>query len=410
MTTLYELRDQRSAAWAEAEEFAARDARGEKLTKAHEQQWQRALARFDELGRQIDTFDGRANRDGFDDLSADMRSRVTGAGDLDQTLDRSAVGEAFRTYLRTGEAAELRAMGVGTGPGGGYAVPAGFRAKVTETMKAYGGLLRLAEVVPTDDGTELPWPTSDDTANEGTGEQAENTPVAEQDATLGEATLGAYTYPSGIVKVSMQLMQDAGFPIDSWLARKLGQRIGRRQASRWISGTGTGQPQGILTGGTVGKTAGSATQVAYDDLVDLAASVDAAYIEGGEIEPGRASAVLPGVGWVMHQLTVAHLRKIKDLDDRPIIVADAAGRMPTTLFGYPIVVDNDMPTIAASARPIAFGNFEAGYVVRLVRSVEVLRLVERYAENLQHGFLGWQRADGLVQDPSAFKLLAMPAA
>lgn len=409
--TLHQLRDQRAAAWTQAQEFNLRHEAGDQLTRADEAAWSRALDEVERLGTRIEHAERAGGFARLDDVGVGAPSDgigAVGAGGP-AVRDTSPHAGAFRSYLRGGDDVEMRALGVGTGSAGGFTVPQGFRATVTETMKAYGGLRRLAEVITTDEGNDLPWPTNNDTANEGTGEQAENTPVTEQDVTFGGAELNAYMYPSGIVRVSMQLLQDAGFPLDSWLARKLGQRIGRRQAGRWITGTGTDQPQGITVGGVLGKTAGSPTAITYDDLVDLQASVDAAYTDGGEVEPGAMSAPQPGVAWVMHQLTLAALRKLVDANEHPLIAPDVAGRAPTTLLGYPIVIDNAMPVIAASARPLGFGNFRAGYIIRDVRQIEVLRLVERYADALQHGFLAWQRADGLVQDPSAFKLLAMAA-
>lgn len=403
MATLQELREKRAAAWAEAQGYAERDSQG-KLSVADEKAWQRALDEADRLRVQIEHQEQAGALDGVPGVRSD------GMGYSGGHRDAGPEGDAFRTYIRTGDETQMRAQGVGTGGAGGFTVPEGFRATVTETMKAFGGLRRLADSVTTDEGNDLPWPTNDDTGNEGQAELAEHGQVTEQDVTFGQAELGAYMYTSGAIRVSIQLLQDAGFPIDSWLARKLGERIGRRQAGRWVTGTGSGQPQGITVGGTVGATAASATAVTYNELVDLEASVDAAYTSGGEVSPGGMSASLPGVAWVMHQLTLAELRKLNDANGHPLIAPDVAGRAPTTLLGHPIVIDNGMPTIAASAIPIAFGNFRAGYVIRDVRQVSVLRLIERRADFLEHEFLAFQRADGLVQDPSAFKLLEMAAA
>ncbi len=318
----------------------------------------------------------------------------------------------FRAYLRTGDEVELRAAGTATGAAGGYTVPEGFRNTVTESMVAFGGIRRLAEVITTDTGATLPWPTNDDTANAG-AILTENTADTEQDVTFGQKSLGSYMYTSKMVRASMQLLQDGGFDIEGWLARQLGQRIARAQAAHWVTGTGTAQPQGLLTGSTTGKTAAATTAIIYDELVDLVHSIDLAYREGGEISDGNAAD--PSVAWVMADSTFAYLRKIRDDSGgagigRPLIDPDVRGGLPTTLLGYRIVVDNSMPAIAAAASPILFGNIRAGYVIRDVGTTEVLRLTERYGEYLQVGFLGYQRSDGLVQDASAVKKLTMAAA
>lgn len=301
--------------------------------------------------------------------------------------------DAFRGYLRTGNDAELRAQGVATGAAGGYLVPQAFRNYVAETMKAFGSVRAVSEVIRTTDGADMPFPTNDDTTNIG-AILGENTQVTEQDLTLGTKTLRAYAYTSKMVRVSLQLLQDSAFDLDPWLARKLAQRIGRAQNPHFTTGTGTAQPEGIQTNATVGKTgiAGQTTTVIYDDLVDLVHSVDPAY---------RAAA--EDCAWMMGDATLAAVRKLKDTTGQPLLEPDIKAGLPNTLLGYRVVVNPDMPAMAANAKSILFGNFRAGYVIRDSADFSLLRLVERYADFLQHGFLGWQRSDGLVQDASAYK-------
>lgn len=311
----------------------------------------------------------------------------------------------FARFLKHGDTSEMRAagdteqraLGVGTGSAGGYLVPQGFRSTLIETMKSYGGIRQLAAHVDSDNGADLPWPTVDDTANEG-AILAENTQVTEQDVVLGTATLEAYMYTSKMVRVSLQLIQDSGFDAESWLAGALATRIGRVQNRHFTTGTGTAQPLGIVTGATVGVTAASATAITYDELVDLESSVDPAYRTG------------PGVGWMMSSGTLSALRKMKDADDRPLLQPDVQAGAPRNLLGYPTFVNNHMPDVAVDAKTVLFGNFRAGFVIRDVNDVSLLRLAERYADYLQVGFLAFLRSDGLVQDPAAYKALVMAAA
>jgi HK97 family phage major capsid protein/HK97 family phage prohead protease len=375
-------------------------------------QMQETVARAEQGGwtdQLRDEFD--RHRQSFDDLSRgaivaeqplvrhEELSAIVAGGESANRADDPEMVRAFDAYLRTGDESLVRALGVATGSAGGFAVPQGFRAKVTESLKAFGGLRKLAEVVPTTDGANLPWPTNNDTANVG-AILAENTQMTEQDVVLAQKTLYAYMYTSKMVRVSLQLLQDAGFDIDTWLARKLGERIGRAQAAHWITGVGTTEPQGILTGLTNGKTAAATTAVTYNELVDLYASVDPAYLEG------------EGVAWLMSASTLAFVSKIRDDSGgaglgRPLVEPSVQAGTPLSILGHPIVVDNGMPAMTTGQKPIAFGNFRAAYVIRDVGDVQVLRLVERYADYLQHGFTGYQRADGQVQDSSAAKFLTM---
>lgn len=293
---------------------------------------------------------------------------------------------------------ELRAQGVATGAAGGYAVPAQFRARLQETMKFFGGVRSVAELIETDSGADLPWPTNDDTANKG-AILAENTQVTEQDVTLGQKTIKAYMYTSKLVRVSLQLLNDSFFDLDGWLARRLAERIARIQNEHFTTGTGTSQPEGVQTNATIGKTGatGQTLTVIYDDLIDLIYSIDPAYRASGRAR------------FMMNDTTIGVVRKLKDGDSRPLWEPSLQVGAPDALLGYPITANNDMPVMAASAKSILFGDFFAGYVVRDVQDFALLRLAERYADFLQVGFLGFQRGDGAPQDTAAYKAYANSA-
>jgi len=297
---------------------------------------------------------------------------------------------------------QARAAGVGTGAGGGFLVPQGFRRDLVIVQKQFGGMLQVAEQIDTDTGAAIPWPTNDDTGNKG-AILSENTQVTEQDLTLGQAQLGAYMYTSKLVRVSYQLLQDSAFNFEVFLRNRLGERLGRAENEHFTIGTGTGQPQGITVGGTVrvtlatGNTTGfSTTAVGYNALVDLFHSIDPAYRN----ERTR---------WMLHDTTVKNIVKLVDTTGRPIWQLGMQAGEPDMIFGRPITFNQDMPVPAANAKTIAFGDFNAGYVIRLVTGVLSLRLTERYADFLQVGFLAFQRCDGMVQNAAAFSLLQQSA-
>src|SRR5690606_8991871 len=124
---------------------------------------------------------------------------------------------------------ELRAQGTGTGGAGGYTVPEGFWAKVTETMALFTGASVGAETIITSTGADLPWPTNNDTGNEGYF-LGENTPTSsEGDLVFGQKKLSAHASVSGPILVSHQLLQDSAFNFDAFLARKIAERLARRQ-------------------------------------------------------------------------------------------------------------------------------------------------------------------------------------
>ncbi|MFD0437010.1 phage major capsid protein [Streptomyces chartreusis] len=405
---LRRLVEEQNTVWQRMQDIqAAAESENRDLTAEERQNWDQAEERLTVISGDIDRLNRMSqlqNVDRSQIITTSGEPNGEGRGtDAEEQVRR--YNEAFGIYLRGGmdrltpdqrnlmmdNEVDLRAMGAGIDTAGGFTVPDEFRNIMTETMKSFGGLLALADIVPTSTGADLKWPTNDDTGNEGEL-LGENQPAGEQDLGVGGRTLKAYIFSSKQVKLSMSLLQDSAFNLEQWVPRKLGERIGRRAARAFTTGTGVDQPEGLTTSAVVGKQGanGQTTSVIYDDLVDLEHSVDSAYRPNGR--------------YLMHDSTLKVIRKLKDSQQRPLWVPIPAPGFPATVNGFEYNLDNSMPTPAASAKTIAFGDFKAGYVIRQVQQVQTLRLVERYAEYLQVAFLGFSRMDGMIQDSAAVRL------
>lgn len=410
MPTAQDLREQRANVWSQMTEIMDRPNRSAEDDQAYD----RLETEYDQLDTSIERMERHTSR-------ATLNNRLDRSGvlapddgdDADSDKDR-AYNAAFSNYLRFGMnrlAVDQRtvmhegfstfqnAAGVGTGSAGGYLVPPEFRDIIVETLKWYGPMLDEAEVVTTDTGANLPWPTNDDTANVG-AILAENTAMSEQDVTLGTASIDAYMYTSKLVRASYQLMQDRpDFP--RWLARKLGERIGRIWNQHFTTGTGTAQPDGIVTSATVGVTGtgsfASTGGISFDNIIDLEESIDPAYGGGNNLK------------FMMHQTARKAVRKLKDSQGRYLWEPSLQAGMPASLDGYPVRLNNDMPTLAASSKSVLFGDIREAYVVRKVKDIQTVRLDERYAEYLQAGFFGYARADGTMQNANAVKVFQTTA-
>jgi HK97 family phage major capsid protein len=412
-TLLQRAIETQNRTWSQMQEIqAAAERDGRDLTGEERASWDAAEADLTTASNDIERIQRMAALDTVDRSQAiTTTGPADGAEGGDQAQRDALYASAFHAYLRDGMTGvtreqqqllmtgfrQVRALGTGTDTGGGYLVPETFRGTMTETMKAFGGLLNICNVITTSEGSDLSWPTNDDTGNEG-ALLSENQPVPEQDLTIGRRELGAYMFTSKLVKLSWTLMQDSAFPLESWLPGKLGERIGRAVAGYLVTGTGVKQPEGITTQVTVGKTGagGQVTSIIYDDLIDLEHSVDPAYRN-------------QNCQFLFNDMTLKVLRKLKDGDQRPLWVPVPAPGFAATINGRPYTVDNKMPVPAASAKSIVFGDFKAGYIVRQVQGVQTIRLNERYADSLQTGFFGYSRLDGMVDDPAAIRAYAHPA-
>jgi HK97 family phage major capsid protein len=330
--------------------------------------------------------------------------------------DETPHGQAFAKWLRGGmsildgdEQRLMQSRSVGnipnnlgiknaqtvTGSGGGYLIPQGFSNVLEEALKWYGGIVGYVDTFDTETGNPLPWPTDNDTTQKGRM-LAINTQVTETDIVFGQITFNAYMGSSDLILVPIQLMQDSYFDMDTYLARKLGIRLGRLLNQQCTVGTGGGTaPTGINTaaiaaGNNVQGAVGSSTGIAYKDLVNVYHAVDPAY------------RMRPTARYMFNDTTLKVIRQLVDTAGRPLwqpgINAGFGSGFPPTILDKEYVINSDMPNMAASAYAVLFGDLSCYKLRRVAGGVTVLRLVERYADYLQVGFLAFLRFDGNLID------------
>lgn len=319
----------------------------------------------------------------------------------EDTLER-----AFEAYLRTGQhnsdITELRAQGEGIGSAGGYMVPQGFRNKLTEVRKAFGGLAEVVESFTTSTGNSITWPAVDDTANEGEIVEEHGTFVGGADMTLTPLALTAYTYATcgasaEPLRISWELLQDAEFDVQGLVSRALGKRIARTQSKHIVSGTGVKQPQGIKTGLT-GVQITANTGLTYNDLLHFVHSVDPEY---------RQSA-----RWAFNDTSLETIGKIKDSNGDPLwrTLTATMGDDPYSgrLLGFPYTIDQGFPDINLSSGAVnwgVFGDLKEGYVVRHVRDVVLVVNPYSRASYRETEFSAYARMDAGQQNTAAYKAL-----
>lgn len=306
-----------------------------------------------------------------------------------------------RAVLKAGvqSTKEFRMQTAGTNTAGGYTVPVELANFIVRSMKDWGPMYNedIATVISTSGGNIINIPTVNDTAVVAV-KHTEGTALTDDggsDATFGNKELGAYVYDTEFVKFSMELAQDSVFNMESLLGSLLGERLGRIANKELTIGDGTGDPNGVVTASSLGKTAAAAAAIASDELIDLLHSVNAAY---------RRS---PKTRWQFADTTLAAIRKLKDGDGNYLwSMGDIQKGEPGTLLGYRYEINDDIAAIAASAKPVIFGDFSK-YFVRKVGSPVIGVLRERFWPDL--GIAGLIRFDGELADTAAVKHLVMAA-
>jgi HK97 family phage major capsid protein len=286
-TEVLELRRKRADLIAQAR-TVNNEAPNGVMDAEREAKWNTIMADADALKARIDREERLADEESNLDRSItepnrpDLTSRDGGV-----VANTAEFENAFRAWVVGGNAdlspeqrsimQQFRAQSVGTNSAGGYTVPQGFKDSLEVALKNFSGVLQApVSAFSTDAGNALPWPTLNDTAS--VGELvAENTAVTAADLTFGVVTFNAYKYSSKTMLFSFELMQDGAFSADALVAPRAGERIGRIWNQHLTTGTGTGQPQGIVVGATVGPTTAAVAAVTFDEVLDLIHSVDPAY-------------------------------------------------------------------------------------------------------------------------------------
>jgi len=402
MNKILELREKRAKSWEAAKAFLDTKRGTDGIVSAEDTAtYEKMEADVVALGKEIDRLEKQEALDR--ELSKPLNTPLTGKpifqgveskGGRASAEYQKAFWNAMRT--RSGEGLDpviKNALQIGTDTEGGYLVPDEFERTLIEALDEENIFRKLANVISTSSGDrKIPVVASKGTASWIDEEGA----IPESDDSLGQVSIGAYKLGT-MIKVSEELLNDSVFNLENYIAREFARRIGNKEEDAFFTGDGSGKPTGILaaTGGAqIGVTAASATAITIDEVLDLFYSLKSPY---------RNKSV-----FVMNDATIKAIRKLKDGQGQYIWQPSLQAGTPDTILNRPVYTSSYVPTIAASAKSIIFGDF--GYYWVADRQGRVFkRLNELYAATGQVGFVATQRVDGKLILPEAIKVLQQKA-
>ncbi len=396
MNKVLEMREKRAKAWDAAKAFLdTKRGNDGMLTAEDAATYDKMEADVVNLGKEIERLERQAVLDG--ELSKPTAAPLTDkpAAPADKAKTGRATDEyksAFWHIMRDKSVPHeiYNALQVGADAEGGYLVPDEFQRTLIEALQEQNIFRQFAKVITTSSGDrKIPVVASKGSAAWIDEEAA----YPESDDAFGQVSIGAYKLAT-MIKVSEELLNDSAFDMPGYIAREFARRIGAAEEEAFIIGNGSGRPLGVLaaTGGAeTGVTAASATAITMDEVMDLFYSLRAPY---------RRNSV-----FMMNDATVKALRKLKNGNGDYLWQPSVTAGTPDTLLNRPVYTSAYMPTIAASAKTILFGDLSFYWVAdRAGRSFK--RLNELYAPTGQVGFLSSERVDGKLVLPEAVKVLA----
>ena len=349
----------RAAAWEQAKALLDHAAsEGRDLDAAEQESYDRMTAELDKRSAAIDQLVSDFEREA---RAAELRLPEATATPVRE--DRSSDDAMLRKLLKgevRGHVFERRntATPMSTSADAEL-VPQDFYGVIQEILRYTGPAFQpgLYTILNTQGGNDIKVPRQ--TAFSAATAIAEGAAAAVSNPTGESFTLKALKV-NVLLRVSSELIADAGVPLVEYLGRQAGEAVGYKANQFLAVGTGTVEPRGIFTASTLGKTGGTAVAGAFtaDDLIDLAHSVDSAV------------AMRPAVAFQMNRATLGAVRKLKDSDGRYLF--DYSSGSEPTILGYRVVENPFAPAIGTAARSVVFGD-HSSYHVRTVGGIEVAR-------------------------------------
>lgn len=301
---------------------------------------QKALADLKaEVNARLDKIEAKANR-------PTAANNNHPAGDNDNEV------KAFTTYVRTGDANEVKSLAYGAPSTGGVLAPEAVSSSILEKVAEFSPVRSLAQTISMS-GPLLQLPRLVDEVDPEPVTETAARP--ESEPTFDQIDLKPFEM-AVIVPVTRILLEDAQIDLAAYLGNHIARRFGQKEARWFVTGNGTTQAEGVLTSPDIAEHEADLTA---DDLTDIFYSIKTAYSANGS--------------WLMNRKTMAAIRKLKDGDGQYLWQPAITAGQPPLLLGCPVYEGVDMPDPAEGATPIVFGDFASGYAIADRVGFEIIR-------------------------------------
>lgn len=215
---------------------------------------------------------------------------------------------------------------------------------------------------------------------------------AELTANAGEFTSVDLTgYLMGaLTLVGKSLLNSADVQLVSFVTDVMAEKFAIFIERELLNGT-VGKCTGALSTRT-GLTSAASTAITVDELIGLQASVKQVF---------QRNAC-----WTMSSDTFTAIKTLKDSNGRYLLQDDVTQEFPYRLLGKPVFISDNMPKIAAGAKPILYGDY-SGLAVNIREGISIEILKEKYATQHAIGIVGWLELDSKLMDEQRLAVLTM---
>ena len=302
--------------------------------------------------------------------------------------------KAYDKYLRKGRESldqmEHKVLTVSNDTGGGYLAPPEFVAEIQKQVVEMSPIRSIARVRATSNRSiQLPTRTGTFSATfvAETGTRAETTGL-----TYGMEEITAHELYA-LVDISEQDVEDSAFNMEAELSSEFATQFAKAEGTAFVNGANAGTPEGFLQNASIASTnSGNGTALTANGLIDLYSAIKTDYARNGV--------------FVMNRATLGAVRKLQDANGSYVFQAGFSLQVgvPNTILGQPYIEASDMPDVGAGAKPIAFGDFNRGYVIVDRVSLAILRDPFTQATSGTIRYVARRRVGGQVVMAEAIRL------
>lgn len=357
------------------------------------------------LAGEVETLNGKLSE--LDELKSALEEelkqvkRPTGGS---QSKAASEHKTAFIGFMRKGKDDGLRelerkALQVGVDEDGGYAVPEELDRTILNLLKDEVVMRQEATTITVGGANYKKLVNLGGTASGWVGEtdarpETDASKLGQIEPFMGEI----YGNP----QATQTMLDDAFFNVEDWINSELAIEFAEQEEIAFTSGNGNKKPKGFLAYASTldpDKTrafgtlqhilSGAAAGVTADAIIKLVYTLRKVHRNGAK--------------FMMNNNSLFAIRILKDSEGNYLWRPGLELGQPSSLAGYGVAENEQMPDIAADAKAIAFGNFKRGYTIVDRIGTRILR--DPYTKKPFVGFYTTKRTGGMLVDSQAIKLL-----
>lgn len=314
-------------------------------------------------------------------------------GTANQESSKDAEIRAFASYVRSEAGVEVRSGEQNVTMGNnGAVIPTSIANMVIATVKDICPIFAKATMFHVKGTLKVPvWGLANTTHDIAVGYQTEFTDITADSGKFTSVDLTGYL-AGALTLIGKSVVNSADIDVVNFIVNEMAKKIAIFLEKELLVGTSNKATGALST--TNSLTTASASVITADELITLQAKVKQAY-------QNKAC-------WTMSSDTFVAVKKLKDSQNRYLLQETLTGEFPYMLLGKPVYLSDNMPAIAASAKPILYGDYE-GLGVNMREDIEIQILLEKYATQHAIGVVSWFEFDSNVIDNQKLAVLTMAA-